>query len=278
MYPCTTRRTPTKFKQHQVTTTRPRNCYAGHSRHRFSCFSPFVTWTAVRDQESEIGIKQECRCVSRFNEPYGRQGCVLARTVESNQGGRFDGGPVDPTDLIYTKTSLREDRHIVRNACAQPTSSSAAIQAQVTPSLGAPVSFRTIRRRLAVPITWAAFDNHPSTPPLGVVLRSRKQDGSRMELGARANPDSISAVMTIVFLCGESVVNASILPNGFQDPFFNKTMLGLTRKPRKKKLCDNDALDALQNPPSESSHVLTEEDNKRTTTEEEVTANNLLEF
>ncbi|GFS98399.1 retrovirus-related Pol polyprotein from transposon opus [Trichonephila clavipes] len=27
---------------------------------------------------------------SRFNEPDGRQGCVLARTVESNQGGRFD--------------------------------------------------------------------------------------------------------------------------------------------------------------------------------------------
>ncbi|GFX02151.1 hypothetical protein TNCV_1750361 [Trichonephila clavipes] len=49
MYPCTTRRTPTKFKQHQVTTTRPRNCYAGRSRHRFSCFSPFVTWTAVRE-------------------------------------------------------------------------------------------------------------------------------------------------------------------------------------------------------------------------------------
>ncbi|GFX31647.1 transposable element Tcb1 transposase [Trichonephila clavipes] len=27
---------------------------------------------------------------SRFNGPYSRQGCVLARTVESNQGGRFD--------------------------------------------------------------------------------------------------------------------------------------------------------------------------------------------
>ncbi|GFT54295.1 hypothetical protein TNCV_2467911 [Trichonephila clavipes] len=28
---------------------------------------------------------------SRFNEPHGRQGCVLARTVEPNQSGRFDG-------------------------------------------------------------------------------------------------------------------------------------------------------------------------------------------
>ncbi|GFT33447.1 hypothetical protein TNCV_3045541 [Trichonephila clavipes] len=28
---------------------------------------------------------------SPFNGLYGRQSCVLARTVESNQGGRFDG-------------------------------------------------------------------------------------------------------------------------------------------------------------------------------------------
>ncbi|GFU55565.1 transposable element Tcb2 transposase [Trichonephila clavipes] len=41
--------------------------------------------------------------------------------------------------------SLREDRHIVRNGRVQPTASSAAIKA---PSLGALVSFRTIRRRL----------------------------------------------------------------------------------------------------------------------------------
>ncbi|GFW90017.1 transposable element Tcb2 transposase [Trichonephila clavipes] len=47
------------------------------------------------------------------------------------------------------QTSRREDRHIVRNSCVKPTASSAAIQAQVAPSLGAPVSSRTIRRRLA---------------------------------------------------------------------------------------------------------------------------------
>ncbi|GFT17446.1 transposable element Tcb2 transposase [Trichonephila clavipes] len=47
------------------------------------------------------------------------------------------------------QTSHREDRHIVRNARVQPTASSAAIQAQVAPSLGAPVSSRTIRRCLA---------------------------------------------------------------------------------------------------------------------------------
>ncbi|GFW17304.1 transposable element Tcb1 transposase [Trichonephila clavipes] len=47
------------------------------------------------------------------------------------------------------QTSRREDHHIVRNVRVQPTASSAAIQVQVAPSLGAPVSSRTIRRRLA---------------------------------------------------------------------------------------------------------------------------------
>ncbi|GFX04067.1 transposable element Tcb2 transposase [Trichonephila clavipes] len=46
-------------------------------------------------------------------------------------------------------TSRREDLHTVRNARVQPSASSAAIQAQVAPSLGAPVFFRTIQRRLA---------------------------------------------------------------------------------------------------------------------------------
>ncbi|GFY14757.1 transposable element Tcb2 transposase [Trichonephila clavipes] len=47
------------------------------------------------------------------------------------------------------QTSNREDRHIVRNARVPPTASSAAIQAHVVPSLGAPVSSRTVRRHLA---------------------------------------------------------------------------------------------------------------------------------
>ncbi|GFX04220.1 transposable element Tcb2 transposase [Trichonephila clavipes] len=45
-------------------------------------------------------------------------------------------------------TSRREDRHMVINARAQPTASSAAIQKQVAPSLRAPVFPRIIRRRL----------------------------------------------------------------------------------------------------------------------------------
>ncbi|GFY04164.1 transposable element Tcb2 transposase [Trichonephila clavipes] len=47
------------------------------------------------------------------------------------------------------KTSRRKDHDIVRNAQVQPTASSATIHAQIAPSLGAPVSSRTIRRRLA---------------------------------------------------------------------------------------------------------------------------------
>ncbi|GFW00502.1 hypothetical protein TNCV_693411 [Trichonephila clavipes] len=61
--------------------------------------------------------------------------------------------------------------------------------AQVAPSLGAPVSSRTIRRRLTEehfgivePITCVALDAHPSKPQFGVVPRTRKLDCSEMEL------------------------------------------------------------------------------------------------
>ncbi|GFY06511.1 transposable element Tcb2 transposase [Trichonephila clavipes] len=47
------------------------------------------------------------------------------------------------------QTNRQENYHIVRNARVQPTALSAAIQAQVALSLWAPVSSRTIRRRLA---------------------------------------------------------------------------------------------------------------------------------
>ncbi|GFX86786.1 transposable element Tcb2 transposase [Trichonephila clavipes] len=64
------------------------------------------------------------------------------------------------------QTSRREDRHIVRNARVQPTTSSAAIQAQVAPSLGAPVSSRIIRRRLAEGYlgSWCPLYVLPLTP------------------------------------------------------------------------------------------------------------------
>ncbi|GFW32846.1 HTH_Tnp_Tc3_2 domain-containing protein [Trichonephila clavipes] len=78
--------------------------------------------------------------------------------------------------------------HIVRNARVRSTASSAAIQAQVAPSLGAPVSSRTIRRCLAEghlesrrPLRVLPLTPTLSTPPFGMVLRSRKPDFSGME-------------------------------------------------------------------------------------------------
>ncbi|GFV27040.1 HTH_Tnp_Tc3_2 domain-containing protein [Trichonephila clavipes] len=47
------------------------------------------------------------------------------------------------------QNSHRVEHHIVRNARVKQTASLAAIQTQVAPSLVAPVTFRTIRRRLA---------------------------------------------------------------------------------------------------------------------------------
>ncbi|GFV40904.1 transposable element Tcb2 transposase [Trichonephila clavipes] len=49
----------------------------------------------------------------------------------------------------HPQQTSRRDHHIVRNARVQPTASSAAIQAQVAPSLGTPVYSRAIRKRLA---------------------------------------------------------------------------------------------------------------------------------
>ncbi|GFT85158.1 HTH_Tnp_Tc3_2 domain-containing protein [Trichonephila clavipes] len=86
------------------------------------------------------------------------------------------------------QTSRREDRHIVRNARVQPTASSTTIQAQVAPSLGVPVSSRTIRRHLVegylgsrhllcvLPLT-------ASHRRLRLVPRTRKLDCSGIEPG-----------------------------------------------------------------------------------------------
>ncbi|GFV44209.1 HTH_Tnp_Tc3_2 domain-containing protein [Trichonephila clavipes] len=54
-----------------------------------------------------------------------------------------------PSSGYTRETNRREDHHIVRNARVQSTASLAAIQTQVEPSLGVPVSSRTLRRRLA---------------------------------------------------------------------------------------------------------------------------------
>ncbi|GFV79079.1 transposable element Tcb2 transposase [Trichonephila clavipes] len=81
------------------------------------------------------------------------------------------------------QTSHRENRHIVIKARVQPNVSSTAIQAQVVPSLKATASSRTIWRLLAKGHLrqLSALDAQPSTPPFGVVPRTKKLDCSGME-------------------------------------------------------------------------------------------------
>ncbi|GFX70715.1 uncharacterized protein TNCV_1032431 [Trichonephila clavipes] len=76
-------------------------------------------------------------------------------------------------------TSRREDHHIVRNARVQPTASTSRHSGAALEETG---------------LQW---------------------NGTRSTLVT--NPDSISAVMTIVFVCGDPVLNASILPLLYRD-------------------------------------------------------------
>ncbi|GFX02534.1 HTH_Tnp_Tc3_2 domain-containing protein [Trichonephila clavipes] len=84
-----------------------------------------------------------------------------------------------------SQTNRREDRHIVRNARVQPTAPSATIQAHVAPSLGAPVSSRTIRINLVEGHLGSRRPLRvlPLTPPFGVVTRTRKLNCSGMKTG-----------------------------------------------------------------------------------------------
>ncbi|GFT85415.1 HTH_Tnp_Tc3_2 domain-containing protein [Trichonephila clavipes] len=123
------------------------------------------------------------------------------------------------------QTSRREDLHIVRNAHVQPPASSAAIQAQVASSLGVPVSSRTIRRCLAER-HWGSRRPLRVLPLTPTHRRLRLECAAHEETGLQrngtrsslaTNPDLISAVMAIVFVCKDPVVNASILPLLYSD-------------------------------------------------------------
>ncbi|GFV72012.1 transposable element Tcb2 transposase [Trichonephila clavipes] len=110
--------------------------------------------------------------------------CWVQWTPSTDQSGP-SGRPL--------QTSCREDHHIVRNACVQPTSSSAAIQAQVVPLLGAPVSSRTIRSQLAEGHlgSWCPLRVLPLTP-IHRRLCLERNDGIRVHVwrprGEHLNP------------------------------------------------------------------------------------------
>ncbi|GFX01739.1 transposable element Tcb2 transposase [Trichonephila clavipes] len=189
------------------------------------------------------------------------------------------------------QTSRRKDHHIVRNVCVQPTASLAAIQAQVAPSLAAPVTSRIIRRGLTeehlgsrcplrvLPLTpthrclrlewWCARGNWTATEWNQVVFSDESRfnlssDDNRVHVwrprGERLNPalalqrhTAVTASVivwgviayntrsTLVLIC--VTMTAQRHPwsmascnhmccyscNESQEPFFNKTMLGLTR-------------------------------------------------
>ncbi|GFV75518.1 uncharacterized protein TNCV_1483621 [Trichonephila clavipes] len=107
-------------------------------------------------------------------------------------------GPVDPRDVIYTKTrlrmpstnqSLRRPPH--RRRCTRTDncfigrhpgtdSTFTRIPCVFSNHTKAP-GLRTFG--IAVPITCAALDAHPSTPPFGVMPCTRKPDCSGMVPG-----------------------------------------------------------------------------------------------
>ncbi|GFW29439.1 transposable element Tcb2 transposase [Trichonephila clavipes] len=94
-----------------------------------------------------IGMMKAGWSVRRVARQLGRSDCVVRRCWD--QWIREMSFTRRPGSERPRQTSHREDRQIVRNARVQPTASSVSIQAQVTPSVGAHVSSRTIRRRLA---------------------------------------------------------------------------------------------------------------------------------
>ncbi|GFU66876.1 transposable element Tcb2 transposase [Trichonephila clavipes] len=83
----------------------------------------------------------------RVARKLGHSDCVVRKCWD--QWMRQMSFTRNPGSGCPRQTSSEEDRHIVRNARVQPIASSASIQAQVGPSLEAPVSSRTIGRRLA---------------------------------------------------------------------------------------------------------------------------------
>ncbi|GFX36189.1 gastric intrinsic factor [Trichonephila clavipes] len=121
--------------------------------------------------------------------------------------------------MIEAGWSARQVARELGHFACVPTASSTAIQAQVSPSLGAPVSSRIIRRHLSEVQVGSRrpLRGLPSTPTIDASNWSGaahektglQRNGTRSSLAT--NPVSISVVMTILFVRGEPVVNASIL-------------------------------------------------------------------
>ncbi|GFV85781.1 transposable element Tcb2 transposase [Trichonephila clavipes] len=163
-----------------------------------------------------IGMMEARWSARRVARQLGHSDCVVRRCWD--QWIREMSFTRRPDSGRPRQISRRENHHIVRNAHVQPTTSSTAIQVQVVPSLVDPGSSRTIRMHLVEGHLGSRCPLRmlPLTPSFVVVLRTRKLDWNQVVFSDE-NPDSISAVMTIVFVCGDPVVNAPILPLLYSD-------------------------------------------------------------
>ncbi|GFU24764.1 transposable element Tcb2 transposase [Trichonephila clavipes] len=124
----------------------------------------------------------------RVTRQLGRSDCVVRSSWD--QWIREMSFSRRPGSGRPRQTSRREDLNIVKNACVQPTASSATIQALVPPSLGAPVSSRNMRRFLAEGhlVSRRPLRVLPLTPThrhlcFGVVPRKTNLDCSGKETG-----------------------------------------------------------------------------------------------
>ncbi|GFY22354.1 transposable element Tcb2 transposase [Trichonephila clavipes] len=122
-------------------------------------------------------------------------------------------GPVAQRNVIYTKTSLRMP--LTDQSLRRPTHPKKCT--------------RTANCFIGRPPSRHSGTAHEET--------GQQRNGTRSSLVT--NPDSISAVMAIVFVCGDPVgerlnpvfalQRQTALSAGVMEPFFNKTKLGLTR-------------------------------------------------
>ncbi|GFU98856.1 HTH_Tnp_Tc3_2 domain-containing protein [Trichonephila clavipes] len=87
------------------------------------------------------------------------------------------------------QTSRREDRHIIRQACVEPTASLAAVQTPAAPSLQVLVPSRSFARRMAAghlvsrcPLRVLPMTPTP-VPPFGVLSCTTGLDCNGMEQG-----------------------------------------------------------------------------------------------
>ncbi|GFS59243.1 transposable element Tcb2 transposase [Trichonephila clavipes] len=147
------------------------------------------------------------------------------------------------------QTSRREDRHIVRNARVQPTASQDAIQAQLAPSLWAPLLhpyegtwLKMIWDRGALYVVFSnesrfnlsSDDNHVRVWTTRVELRNLAfalQLHTTLTAGVMVWKAIASNTWSPVVLIRDTMTSCNHMCcnsyNGSQKPFFNTTIIGL---------------------------------------------------